>query len=471
MKVFKSLLRILGILIIVGASVLGTYFILMSNDVIKHDKDNIEITIADESKVYDDTTLYPLRYDIVQGKTTLDKNKYKLDVTFEGSQTDVGVSSSSATVKVLNSDDIDVTSNFNIKVNSGKLEVTKRKIKLKVDDVKAVYNGEAVTPNSFSIVEGELLSGHSIQPIFKTQISDITSSTKSEMEAKIYNYVGKEVSDNYSIECLNGSIVVNKAPLNITFEQYVKEYDGENIDINSIKYSFSEQLDGVEISLSSEKLSNCLNVDDYVIDDLKVSIINNKNNIDLDNYELIVSNLNVSIEKKKLNVIWDETPLVFNDEAQAPMAWVKIDNDIIELNVEGKATYVSKNNIATATFKNENDDYNNCYTLNNNETLFNINKVKITIYTGTYYVEDFNNFSISPVVVSEFFSNDERSYDGYFSLYSSFLSYDNYSRQIIVEVDFDVSGYEDYINYFDIVIVPGTIILKDSKDSTDSSDI
>ena len=340
MKVFKSLLKILGILIIVGASVLGTYFILMSNDVIKHDKDNIEITIADESKVYDDTTLYPLRYDIIQGKTTLDKNKYKLDVTFEGSQTDVGVSSSSATVKVLNSDDIDVTSNFNIKVNSGKLEVTKRKIKLKVDDVKAIYNGEAVTPNSFSIVEGELLSGHSIQPIFKTQISDITSSTKSEMEAKIYNYVGKEVSDNYSIECLNGSIVVNKAPLNITFEQYVKEYDGENIDINSIKYSLSEQLDGVEISLSSEKLSSCLNAGDYVIDDLKVSIINNKNNIDLDNYELIVSNLNVSIEKKRLNVIWDETPLVFNDEAQAPMAWVKIDNDIIELNVEGKATYV-----------------------------------------------------------------------------------------------------------------------------------
>lgn len=467
MKILKGLLNVLGILIIICASIIGTYFILMSNNVIKRDKDNIEITIADESKVYDDTKLSPLRYDIVQGKTTLDKNKYKLDVTFEGSQTDVGVSSSKAKVIVLDSNGYDVTSDFNIKINSGKLEVTKRKIKLKVDDVNAIYNGEVVTPNSFSIVEGELLSGHSIQPIFKTKVSDLTSSTKSEMEAKIYNYAGKDVSDNYSIECLNGNIVVGKASLSVSFEDYVKEYDGENIDIANIKYYLSEKLDGVEIGLSSEKLSNCLNAGDYVIDDLKVSIINNKNNINLDNYELIVGNLNVSIEKKKLDVIWDDTPLVFNDEEQAPMAWVKINDNLIELNVEGSVTFVSKNNIATATFKNENNDYNDCYTLNNNETLFNINKVTVTIYTGTYYVEDFNNVSVSPVVVSEFFSNDERSYDEYFSLYSSFLSYDNYSRQIIVEVDFDVEGYEDYINYFDIIIVPGTIILKDSTDSSD----
>lgn len=77
-----------------------------------------------------------------------------------------------------------------------------------------------------------------------------------------------------------------------------------------------------------------------------------------DNYEIQYNNGTLTVEAKEVTIIWDETPLVYNGEPQAPAATVGnlVGEDTCVITVTGQQTDAGKGYIATAASL-SNDNY------------------------------------------------------------------------------------------------------------------
>ncbi len=378
MRSLKIISKLLIVLIIICATIVGTYFVLLANGVINTEKYQIEITVENSQKVYDGTPLTASNYTITQKPDSFINNEYSLSVTYEGSQTDVGESYASASVKVLDKNQYDISSEFQIKVNPGTLTVTQKNLEITANDVSATSGDDLSKLNSYTITDGSLVNGHTLDVKYTNTDSSIS------IVASVFNKVGAEVTNNYNITCVDGELELSKQTVYITFSDYTKEYDGESIDFTKIKYSLPSVLDGIEFSFTSKK--QILNVGSYAIDDLSYTY-KNTNNVDLSNYNIVLGTLNVEITKKPITVIWENNTFTYDGDSHTPKAYIKVDENLIELKVSGSATNAGDNKVATASFKD--DSLKDNYELTNEITSIIITKATLSVTWGkTSFVYD-----------------------------------------------------------------------------------
>ena len=246
----------------VAAGTYQVYYILTSlnyNDI--EFADPIEVTISQksltitadsDSKVYDGTALTKNSYT----KTVLATGDSVESVTVTGSQTVVGRSAnvpSAAVIKNENGDD--VTASYDITYANGTLEVTKKAVTITVDSASKVYDGTALTKGSFE-ADG-LTDGDSIESIAVT--GSQTNAGKCDNvpdEAVIINAAGEDVTANYDITYVNGTLEVTKKEIVISGISAVdKIYDGTvdaELDYSGIDWSACGMVDGDELSVTAD---------------------------------------------------------------------------------------------------------------------------------------------------------------------------------------------------------------------------
>lgn len=189
----------------------------------------IPLTIAPKavSKGYDGTALTASEYEIKSG--TLPEG-VTLEVTYSGEQINAGTGESSiASVKVMQNDQ-DVTANYTVSTEKGKLTVDPRPITLTADSAKKEYDGKALTKNSFSYDSSALVSGHKVAAEVTGTQTEVGSSknTVKKDSVKITDANGADVTKNYTIDLKEGTLeVTGKAITDVTVTASAsKVYDG-----------------------------------------------------------------------------------------------------------------------------------------------------------------------------------------------------------------------------------------------------
>ena len=187
------------------------------------------ITADGDTKVYDGTALTKNSYT----NTALAPGDAIESVTITGSQTIVGKSNNVPSAAVIkNADGDDVTGNYAITYANGTLEVTAATMTITAASDSKVYDGTALTKNSYT--NTDLASGDAIESVTITgSQTAVGKSDNVPSAAVIKNADGKDVTANYAITYANGTLEVTAATVTITAASDSKVYDGTALTKNS----------------------------------------------------------------------------------------------------------------------------------------------------------------------------------------------------------------------------------------------
>ena len=189
----------------------------------------ITITADDDTKVYDGTALTNDSYSVAvtgESGTALASGDTIESVTVTGSQTVVGESDNVPSAAVIkNSSGDDVTTNYAITYSNGKLEVTQKSVTITADSSTKVYDGTALTKNSYT--NTDLATGDSVESVTVTgSQTKVGTSDNVPSAAVIRNASGEDVTASYTIRYVNGTLEVTNQTVTITADSASKTYDG-----------------------------------------------------------------------------------------------------------------------------------------------------------------------------------------------------------------------------------------------------
>lgn len=147
-----------------------------------------------------------------------------------------GVYTNEITVTVFDENGKDVTGNYSIAYVSGQITVLKRNITITSGTLDGVYNGQAQGESTLIYAGDELSEGHSIEATFHNTVTDCGVLLENTFDAVILDENGDDVTGNYEIERLFGTLEVFPLTIRIITDSAEKIYDGEPLAFESFRY-------------------------------------------------------------------------------------------------------------------------------------------------------------------------------------------------------------------------------------------
>jgi hypothetical protein len=374
--------KIVIFLSIISSAILGALICFFSLSAFNKINLNIDLIISIDDKVetYTGNPVYASNYKIESGK--LSKGDY-IDITYTGSQTNVGEAKSSAIVKVFNSSNYDVTNNYSITVKSGNIKVNKRNLTL-VPSESIVYSKNFIDETSFKIIDGEINKSEHIVP---TLLDDYKRGDSfANVGAYVYDYYGNNVTSNYNL-VISESLKIEKIPLTIISQDASKIYDGKSLFNKS--YLTEGLLSGDYLDYNSiQSYTEITNVSESgTLNEIPESEIVIKDSFGAkvtNSYQLICQEIGrLYIEPKDITVTTNSYTATYLDELEQN-SWHSNDEtfDIKFANLgqmdefESAGTYINK-----VTFESQ-DELKN-YRITYNFGIVNINRLVVNVYLPT----------------------------------------------------------------------------------------
>ena len=179
-------------------------------------------------KEYDGTALKASGWSLVDGEL---KDGHTAQVEVSGSQTDTGVSKNLMTVKILDKNGNDVTSEYNIEYQYGNLRVNPIDLVLISQDASKEYDTEKLESGGVELAYGYLLAGHEIKVAATGSQVEIGSSLNT-FDYQIVGRGGEDVSQNYTVTKIYGTLEVTPISMILSTSSAAKNYDGEPLTLN-----------------------------------------------------------------------------------------------------------------------------------------------------------------------------------------------------------------------------------------------
>ena len=315
----------------------------------------ITITMKSAEKVYDGTPLTSKDYEITSG--ALAEGDTLVPGTITGEQTDAGSSSITAAFSVKNGEK-DVTAKYTITLVPGKLTVKARPITITAASASKIYDGRALTSNSYKISSGELVKGHKLTATVTGSQTALGSSANvvDKSSVKITDASGKDVTANYSVTTAAGTLTVNRDPvtaITLTVGDGSKVYDGKpyrfiasDIRVTSgslpagytIEATFNPEapvdVGKYEVTIKSVTIRNAAGAD-----------VTAQFNITRVKGSFSITARPLTIETKAANKVYDGTALT---ERSTPTITGRVEGHQVTLRITGSQTKVgsSENTVA-----------------------------------------------------------------------------------------------------------------------------
>ena len=280
-------------------------------------KKSITLTSGADKKTYDGTPLLSEVYEV--GKLCYGD---KIDISFPVSIVSVGDVENVPEYKIFNDKGEDVTFNYNVKCEWGRLEIEKRPVTFKADDVIKVYDGEAHSSVKGSITGGELVDGHYAGEFNisgeMTDVGEPVSATITSMKIFKPDDNGDiDVTDNYQISYQAGEINVLRRKVKVSSVKS-KIYD----DSALVDGDYTLAVDSENDILSGQNL--LLWTNDVIANDVKNNPVYDGDKIvyrltagekDVTkNYIVDCSEVKFTIEKRPITVTADSGVSVYNGQ-------------------------------------------------------------------------------------------------------------------------------------------------------------
>ena len=185
-----------------GNDVTGQFTVTTKDGELEIKPKPLTITADSDKKVYDGAALTKDSYT----NTDLASGDSIASVTVTGSQTVVGKSDNvPSAAKIVNGAGEDVTASYAIGYVNGILEVTAKAVTITADSADKVYDGTALTKNSYT--NTALASGDSIESVTVNGSRTVVGESDNVPSvAKIVNGAGEDVTGSYTITYANGTL-------------------------------------------------------------------------------------------------------------------------------------------------------------------------------------------------------------------------------------------------------------------------
>ena len=357
----------------------------------------LTIKADNDSKVYDGTTHTKNSYRITSGELADGDTIGSVIVT--GSQKYAGSSDNiPSAVVIKNSSDEDVTSNYNITYTNGTIEVTKKPLTITADSDTKEYDAIPLTKNSYT--HTELVEGDSIESVTVTGSQTAVGEGANVPSAAVIKNGDDDVTVNYDITYVNGTLKVTKKVVTITADSDTKVYDGTPLTKESYTVSGLEEgdrIDSVTITGSRIVAGESANVPSAAV------IKNSSGEIVNDNYAISYVNGTLEVTKKAVTITAGSDTKVYDGTALAKDGYINSElatgDRIASVTVTGSkiGAGASANVPSAAVIKNAaNEDVTASYNITYENGTLEVTKKAVTItadgatkeYDGTALTKD-----------------------------------------------------------------------------------
>lgn len=295
-----------------GNDVTDIYSIKYDIGDIKVTKRVLEIESLDAEKEYDGQPLIADGYTITDGTLA---PRQTIVATVTGSITDIGETDNTFDVKIMQ-DDADVSDNYDIRLKTGKLAVTKRKVTVKTADAQKVYDGKPLFDHGWEITSGSLLDGHRLDVEVTGVITEIGTTDN---VASVYLDTGDEsMANNYDLTVEFGKLKVALAEISVKTGSKSKIFDNKPLVCEEYEIVGGELKRGHTLTA---KFANAA-VEAGTYDNEAQFFVYDENKNDITDLYIInkefgqleISPLEVTFESEDESKEYDATPLVGNAE-------------------------------------------------------------------------------------------------------------------------------------------------------------
>ena len=266
----------------------------------------ITITADNASRAYDGTALTKDSYSITSGALATGDSIESVTVT--GSQMYVGESANVPDAAVIkNGSNEDVTANYNITYGNGTLTIAKKNLTITADSDTKVYDTTPLTKNSYT--NTALAAGDTIESVTVTGSQTAVGESANKPSAAVIKNGNEDVTANYDITYVNGTLKVTKKVVTITADSDTKVYDGTPLTKESYTVSGLEagdRVDSVTIIGTQTKAGTSNNVP-------SAAVIKNSANEDAnDNYTISYVNGTLEVTPKAVTITADSDTKVYD---------------------------------------------------------------------------------------------------------------------------------------------------------------
>jgi hypothetical protein len=190
-----KLIYIIGSIIIGFISIVGVFFGLTASGVISTEQARVVIATASAEKEYDGTALICQEWSIVDGAL---KEGHVANVVVTATATDAGEYQNHATVTITDHVGADVTEDYVLEIQLGKLTVHKRRMTIQSETAEKVYDGEPFEMGNVTVLDDKLVKGHVLHATKKETLADV-GSYQNLFTATILDEKERDVTHNYDL--------------------------------------------------------------------------------------------------------------------------------------------------------------------------------------------------------------------------------------------------------------------------------
>ncbi|MCD8308233.1 MAG: hypothetical protein LUD19_00125 [Clostridia bacterium] len=347
------------ILWIVGAAAIGVIALiivmvsLIVSGVLDVTQNKLVIASSSEEFVYDGEEHTSDDWYIAEGGL---KDGHYIVASVTGSQTDVGSSYNYVSVFVYDSNDTDVTEDYQIEYQPGTLTVVASTLIITTSSAEKMYDGTpltADTQNDWQLAAGKLSAGHTLNVTLYASITNVGS-----VDNGAYVYVtnanGSDCTKNYDITVEAGILTVRGVQITISTSSAEKIYDGTPLTANTEddwEYISGDLFEGHTLSVTVYGSQT----DAGSSDNSAAVYIYDSNGVNCTNiYEITCDCGTLTVDARNITVIsgdavkeYDGTPLTCEDYTWKSISGL-LEGHELEVLISGTRTYagISENTIA-----------------------------------------------------------------------------------------------------------------------------
>ena len=297
-----------------GVNVTDSYnIIIKTDDAISFVKRPITITIDSTSGAYDGKELKAEDYTVSDSTPLAFDDKIKAEKY--PSQVGIGtiVNSPESLFVITSPDGRDVTGNYDVTVIKGSITVTPRPITIHTGSGEFEFDDKTHTVTDFKIDESTpIVEGHKVFVNESTEIRYF-STVENIMTVSILDQNGNDVTANYTITFVNGSLAVTKKKISITTASDVWVYDGmSHENIGYILNDPTELIDGNTINaISSTQLIEA--TDNKINNNVEFKIMSGEIDV-TESYEIAYEYGTLEILKRDLSIKSNDEIHIYDGE-------------------------------------------------------------------------------------------------------------------------------------------------------------
>lgn len=301
---------IFGSMLIGIVTVLAVLLILVGTGVIDTSSRELVFTSSSSVAVYDGTALTDDGWELTSGEL-MSGHTAKVNIT--GEQLNVGTSGNHISVTIVDEQGADVSDSYDIKCVAGTLSVTPCYYEIKSASAEKVYDGTPLTAESYTVIAGELPSGHDISVNYTGTITNV-GVAQNTVNARIRNAKNRDVTSNFRLVCTTGRLEVKKLAISFKSWGAEKEYDGTPLTNevatietgalcrgHSVKYEFTGS------AVNAGTVSNSFTA---VISDLEGNDVTGNYAVDYVLGNLSVGKRTITVATGNDIKVYDGTPLI-----------------------------------------------------------------------------------------------------------------------------------------------------------------